>query len=70
MPLGILVKAVIWPLRSYIAKVLHEYDGHQCGTLKSSMTVALSKPQEELGKSIISVNFKIPNCYFTQCSGR
>ncbi|XP_063692140.1 protein sprint-like isoform X3 [Bolinopsis microptera] len=46
---GILVKAVIWPLRSYISKVLHEHDEQEAEKLKNSMTVALSKPHEELG---------------------
>ncbi|KAL5272515.1 hypothetical protein ACHWQZ_G000651 [Mnemiopsis leidyi] len=46
---GILVKAVIWPLRSHISKVLHEHDEVEAEKLKNSMTVALSKPHEELG---------------------
>ena len=46
---GILVKAVIWPLRSYISKVLHDHDEVEAEKLKNSMTVALSKPHEELG---------------------
>ena len=46
---GILVKAVIWPLRSHISKVLHEHDEIEADKLKNSMTVALSKPHEELG---------------------
>ena len=46
---GILVKAVIWPLRSHISKVLHEHDEMEADKLKNSMTVALSKPHEELG---------------------
>ena len=52
---GILVKAVIWPLRSHVTKVLHEHDELEAEKLKNSMTVALSKPHEELGKFYITL---------------
>ena len=55
---GILVKAVIWPLRSHIAKVLHSHDEAEADKLKNSMTVALSKPHEELGSLRDSLNNK------------
>ena len=39
---GVLVKAVIFPLRYYIAKVLLDYDQDKAAKLKDSMTIALS----------------------------
>ena len=47
---GILVKAVLWPLRDNITKALSDQDKFEAEKLKSSMTLALSKPLLELGK--------------------
>ena len=46
---GVLVKAVIWPLRAHIHSVLYEGETEENVMLKKSMNLALTKSYEELG---------------------